>query len=401
MFRSRRRLQTLVWLFALNVVVILSYISYTRYTVDSWLEDLPFKSVYPDQQLVSSWKCSGSDRSKTCEISNFCIDGNSGGFIVVNNPDTNIEELSVNLMNADEEEDHYYLPKKKAIQDMPSDVSVRFLNESVFVYGLYHPEHFAHMLFNGLMGLYRSMKQHDGTNKSWTYRAYQTVLPEKRSPLITTEFMTHGKDIVLDKRSITTNQQVLAPRTPICFSRAIVGSGAACSLGYCEQAIENDIYASFRKDALSYYVNDDWSSNAMLDSDEKGLACVRSIRFSNTLQGNDTHRTIAIINRQSRHITNIESLLHALAASSRISGLNYKIKHIDFDHGCSLGSTAYLLHDVDILLTPHGSQEAAAIFMKDNSVVISIDGRGYSEPWFAFVMTAMGRRFYKFQACWT
>ncbi|KAG0182665.1 hypothetical protein DFQ29_002997 [Apophysomyces sp. BC1021] len=279
------------------------------------------------------------------------------------------------------------------------DSDVRFMDETVFVYGLYHPEHYAHMLFNGLLALYRSVKHYNGTNNSWTYRPHATAISTDRPPLITTEFITRGKDIVADKRNIVTDQQVIVPHAPICFSRAVVGTGAACSLQYCQQPIESSTYASFRKDALSYYVDDGKFENVTNHSAEKDLACVHSMRVMNTLHSNiTTRRTIAIINRRSRYITNIQQLIDSLATSSRISNSNYVIKEIDFDHGCSLASTAYLLHDVDILVTPHGSQEGAAVFMKDNSVVVSIDGRGYSEPWFAFVMTAMGRRFYNFQA---
>ncbi|KAI9028264.1 hypothetical protein CLU79DRAFT_697146 [Phycomyces nitens] len=110
------------------------------------------------------------------------------------------------------------------------------------------------------------------------------------------------------------------------------------------------------------------------------------------------NRTIAIINRKSRHITNIPEVIAALQKTNATLGIHYIINEIDFDEGCSLASTAYLLKDTDVLLTPHGSQEAAALFMKNNGVVLSIDGRGYQEIWFHFVMTAMGRRFYNFEA---
>ncbi|KAI8138483.1 hypothetical protein BJV82DRAFT_502388, partial [Fennellomyces sp. T-0311] len=104
-------------------------------------------------------------------------------------------------------------------------------------------------------------------------------------------------------------------------------------------------------------------------------------------------KVVAIINRsKSRRITNEEELINALKD-------RYTIKLIDFDKGCSLASTAYLMHDVDMLITPHGSQEGAAIFMKDNSIVISINGRGYSENWFGYPFTAMGRRFFNFEVC--
>ncbi|KAG2225724.1 hypothetical protein INT45_011392 [Circinella minor] len=311
-----------------------------------------------------------------------------------------LQDLNINLINSDQSADVYYQPKVKW-RHANAGIPVR--NDTLFVYGLYSPEHFSHMLYNGLIPLYRTMKKQGGSRDSWMYRAVTSAsFPNMGQPLFTADFFNDGRDIVTDTHSLTSDQQLLLQRDEtVCFSKAILGAGVACSLSYyCEQPIESDIYQSFRDEALNYYVTQErWQQHnehsSIHDTHRDDQACVETVQISipssNNNNNNNNTKTIAIINRsKSRKITNEQEIVDALKS-------NYIIKQINFDKGCSLASSAYLMHDVDILISPHGSQEGAALFMKDNSVVVSINARGYSEDWFAYPFTAMGRRFYNLE----
>ena len=243
------------------------------------------------------------------------------------------------------------------------------------------------------------MKKQGGSRDSWMYRAVTSAsFPNMGQPLFTADFFNDGRDIVTDTHSLTSDQQLLLQRDEtVCFKKAVIGAGVACSLSYyCEQPIESDIYTSFRDEALDYYVTQErWQQHnehsSIHDTNRDDQACVETVKISTPPNASKNTKVIAIINRtKSRRVTNEQEIVDALKSE-------YIIKQISFDKGCSLASSAYLMHDVDMLISPHGSQEGAAIFMKDNSVIISINARGYSEDWFAYPFTAMGRRFYNFE----
>ena len=242
------------------------------------------------------------------------------------------------------------------------------------------------------------MRQHNGLGDSWLYRAGVSFsFPYMGQPLFTADFLTTGKDVVTDVHSMTSDQQIQWKQSePTCFRKAVIGMADACSLSsYCETPVESDVYAQFRDDAVDYYVTrghwQEHNEHSLLhDTNRDDQACVESAKILKPLS-RTSDKVIALVNRaKNRRITNEDELINALRE-------RYTIKLIDFDKGCSLASTAYLMHDVDMLITPHGSQEGAAVFMKDNSIVVSINGRGYSENWFGYTFTAMGRRFYNFE----
>jgi hypothetical protein len=60
-----------------------------------------------------------------------------------------------------------------------------------------------------------------------------------------------GNDIVLDNKDVLTEKQLMPPYKPICFSKAIVGTGNRCSLWYCDGQIPSAHYESFK----SYILN--------------------------------------------------------------------------------------------------------------------------------------------------
>lgn len=245
--------------------------------------------------------------------------------------------------------------------------------------------------------MFRTIRSYESSKRFWTYRAANfDASPDVRA-LIDTDFITSNPDIVQNSWEVVKDQQMERPDMPICFSRAVVGTGTACSLDYCEQPVLAETYQAFRQEALAYY-DDNWIQITARSS-KHDLNCVEHAT-EETIGHSQNPVVIGIINRKSRKITNIKEVvetLRSIAQEDTRKETSYVIREINFDDGCSLPSTARVVKDLDILLTPHGSQEAAAVFMKNNSVVISIDSRGYWEPWFQWPMTAMGRRFYNFQ----
>lgn len=309
-------------------------------------------------------------------------------------------DLNINLINADQEGDAYYKPDAQLRQSLPA-ASATYYNGTLFVYGLYASDHYSHMLFNGLAPLYRTIHAYNKTKDDvWTYRAITSQRSSSKKPLMTTEFFSNNPDIVRDKVDLTSDQQMLLPKEPMCFSEAIIGAGNACSMSfYCENPIEASTYAALRDDAVDYYMaQDNWhhqSDHAKHQgSGRDDLACIENMETVSQNNGKPK-RVVALINRTPRTWTNMLDFRQSLLDHK--SDYDYTIKTFTFDEGCSVASSAYLTHDVDILITPHGSQEGAALFMKDKTTVISVDARGYSEDWFAYPFIAMGRRFYTLQ----
>ncbi|KAJ8653987.1 hypothetical protein O0I10_010323 [Lichtheimia ornata] len=394
MLYRRRTIQAFLY-----ACVVCTIFSILYYSYQAW------HYTYGTKGPASTWECIGNGRDRQCVVKNFCVDKETGGFAIASSYAHRRRlrsDLSVNLINADPDTDFYYEPKAKWQHDV---ADIAFKNETLFVYGLYTPMHFSHMLFNGLIPLYRNIRKHvDDTSNVWTYRAHVAESASFiGSPLMTTDFFTTGRDLVRDEHELTSPQQMLLPEEPICFQEAVIGTRVSCSLSlYCEQPIESDIYAAFREATLNYYVKEDhWKQHnkesSLHGTDRDDQACVETMReFKTAVTSNKPTRVIGVINRGgSRHITNLQQVMDAIIDSA--TERNYVLRVLDFDKGCSLASTAYVMKDVDLLLTPHGSQQGGAVFMKNNSVVISINARGYSENWFAFPLTAMGRRFYNFE----
>ncbi|KAJ2961247.1 hypothetical protein NQZ79_g3485 [Umbelopsis isabellina] len=314
-----------------------------------WASSIPVKQ--------SEWTCRGEGRQQICEFTNFCINRHDGPFII-----SNQEPPSINLINADQDSDIWFTPKVVSGYSNP-----QFVNETLFVYGLYSPFHFSHFLYNGLMPLYSAMKEFNAAKTAWTLRAAtfwnQHTIPEMDLP---TEH-----DLVLEKEDAQTSKQSLAPKSTICFSKAVVGTGNRCSLWYCDGQISAAHYQSFKEFVLSKPAKNECTSTVY--------------KTTGSIQ-------VGILNRgKTRHITNLPEVIEEL------SKLDVSIKTIDFDAGCDLQSTAHLVKDLDVLIAPFGNGLGAGLFMKSNSIVISIASRWYNEDWFKWPMTAIGRRMYNFE----
>ncbi|KAF9342147.1 hypothetical protein BGX26_008236, partial [Mortierella sp. AD094] len=112
---------------------------------------------------------------------------------------------------------------------------------------------------------------------------------------------------------------------------------------------------------------------------------------SNYSNGSKRKLVVGIIQREeSRRVINDQELLTELVKAG------FRVKWISFDHGCGLAETAYLLRDVNVVVSPHGNAIGTSIFMPTHEpvpTVISVDTSRYWEDWFVYTSTAMGQRF--------
>ena len=312
---------------------------------------------YSTESLAKSeWTCQGaSDRSTVCEFTHFCISRAHGPFI-----HTDATPPSINMINTGSGEDMWFTPQ------VLSKRRVRYIDDTLMVYGLYSPFHFSHYVYNGLLPLYSTLREHNITHAHWLLRT--TTYWSKHTP-VDMHVFPGAQDIVLEDNA--------APLVPLCFTKAIVGTGNRCSLWYCEQDIPYTHLESFKHDLSALPVNED-------------DACIRNTQR----YGNGTSLTIGILNRHhSRHITNMPELIQALLGHFA----DVSIHLLNFDDGCDLRSTAHLVETFDVFIAPFGNALGAGLFMKPNAIVVSIDARWYSESWFYWPLTAVGIRLYHFQ----
>ncbi|CAG8750738.1 7373_t:CDS:2, partial [Gigaspora margarita] len=336
----------------------------------------------------STSKCQGKGRATVCEFTNLCVDRKHGVYIV-NQDDIS---LMANVMNSDEASDFFWKP---AVRSSHPE-KVQYINDTVFVYGLYAPFHFSHWMFNGLLPLYSMMRTYNATRNAWLMQIH--IVDDQPSRMIPQDisFLTDGKEIVFNYENMLTEMQVMPPTVPICFANAVVGAGNRCSLYYCEKNIPAEHYDQFRNDILNHFIHNGQWENYMHkeQADKRVFACINSTKIYTSDNGENDANTpvIGVLQRyHNRHILNAEELINALVKQK------YTVKFLNFDVGCSLPTTAKLLEDVDILISSHGNGIGDAIFMAPKTSILSIDSRFYSEPWFAYVHTASGRRFYNFE----
>ncbi|ORX83306.1 hypothetical protein K493DRAFT_269753, partial [Basidiobolus meristosporus CBS 931.73] len=181
---------------------------------------------------------------------------------------------------------------------------------------------------------------------------------------------------------------------PICFARAVTGSGTRCSHDYCKKYIPHEHYNEFRNDVQNYYINNGAWNNTVAKSTEKDLHCTKNVSiYPPTKKIPGTVPTIGLLNRKySRHVNNMPELLQSLRKEVPYA----RIKMMDFDSGCSLPATAYLMQDIDLFISPFGNAIGDNIFQRSNRVTISLSSRWYDEDWFQWPSTGMGRRIYNF-----
>ncbi|KAF9971147.1 hypothetical protein BGZ73_005942 [Actinomortierella ambigua] len=107
-------------------------------------------------------------------------------------------------------------------------------------------------------------------------------------------------------------------------------------------------------------------------------------------QGNRRKIVVAIIQREkSRTLINVDELTHRLISEG------YRVKRITMDHGCGIPQTAYLLRDVDLLISPYGNALGTSIFLprRPHVTTVSIDTSHAPENRFIWTTTAIGQRY--------
>ncbi|KAI8061692.1 hypothetical protein BC940DRAFT_309853 [Gongronella butleri] len=307
----------------------------------------------------SEWTCQGdSNRSTVCEFTHFCIDKWHGPFIYTDSPQS---PPSINMINTGSDEDMWLTP---AVVNTPR--RVRYIDDTLMVYGLYAPFHFSHYLYNGLLPLFSTLREHNMTRPQWLLR---TTTYKSKYTKVDMQVFPGVHDVILENGD--------APYIPLCFAKAIVGTGDRCSLWYCERDIPQVHLDEFKHQL-----------NAQLVSQDD--ACLQNVQ---TYGSGGSALTIAILNRHhSRYITNVPELIDTL----RQHYPKATIHLLNFDDGCDLRSTAHLLESVDVFIAPFGNALGAGLFMKPNAIVISIDARWYTEDWFYWPLTSVGVRLYHF-----
>lgn len=280
------------------------------------------------------------------------------------------------MINADQDADMWFQPKR-----IGHHVNAKYIDETLFVYGLYSPFHFSHYLYNGLMPLYSTIMEYGASSTLWTMRVLTHWNKHTKIDLVLPNSFG-GKDIVFEDNDMLTSRQIKPGYKAMCFARAVVGGGNRCSLYYCENQIPSKHYASFKEFTFQH---------ATLPNN----TCLSSVvHYKKTGK-----YKIGILNRKhTRHITNVPELIERLSQQQQQQGDQYAIRTIDFDQdGCDMVHTANAVKDLDILIAPFGNGLGAGLFMKENAIVISISARWYSEDWFKYPMTAIGRRIFNYE----
>ncbi|KAF9303902.1 hypothetical protein BGZ74_002821 [Mortierella antarctica] len=389
-------------------------------------------------------------RSRQCVVRNLCVD-RKGAFIRGNGLlATNMPK--VNLMSSDEDSDILWQPRVE--RSWQRKMKAHYVNETLFVHGLYSPSHFSHWLYNGMTPLYSTMKRFGATKNSWLFRGVAVDWGlTRQGGWEMDHFFYTGKELVLSQYEIATDFQSLPPAdAPICFERAVVGLGSQCALVFCENNIPIEVYQKFRDEIAEHYWNtpQSWQdhiadSRVMINQEQldkhnnetrSPLKCLEGARYynfegagpghgletselsarrgqrfpdtadpatdykvssadgsssSSATSDNARKLVVGIIQRApSRKLLNDQDLVDGLVKAG------FRVKWMTFDHGCGLAETAYLLRDVNVLISPHGNAIGASIFMPTHDpvpTIISIDNSHYAENWFKFTASVLGQRF--------
>ncbi|KAF9149067.1 hypothetical protein BG015_009152 [Linnemannia schmuckeri] len=400
----------------------------------------------PDNEKDSS----KNRRSRQCVVQNLCVD-RKGAFIRSSEwfPKSMPE---INLIGSDVSMDFYWRPRVERSGGKP--MQAHYIDETLFVHGLIAPDHFSHWLYNGMMPLYSTIKRFNGTKDSWTFRARSFVNHGHQGKWEMRHVFQTGYELVVDQDELTTEFQTLPPQNaPICFRQAVIGLGSQCGLVGCENNIPSDVYSDFRDLISDYYwrtpqtwerhlagrqesidialakdrqvaTETNTTSIPTANTQKTPLRCLDLVRYYNfepstgqdrlvafqesknrvgqispdTVDPEVDHSAngprrlvVAIIQRfGSRRVVNDKELVEGLVAAG------YRVKWITFDSGCGLPETAYLLRDVNVMLSPHGNSIGSSIFMPSHNpvpTIVSLDPSRYSESWFINTASAMGQRF--------
>ncbi|KAG0277195.1 hypothetical protein BGZ95_006331 [Linnemannia exigua] len=382
-----------------------------------------------DQDLTSIEKESKSNkRSRQCIVQNLCVD-RQGAFIRSGQqPAVTVPE--VNLIASLEGADSYWQPRVELSTN--KTMRAHYVDETLFVHGLFWSDHFSHWLYNGMLPLYSTMKRYGGTKASWTFKVnshYNEYNTKRQGKWEMRHVFQTGFELVLLEDELATEFQTLPPSdAPICFRQAVIGLGSQCALGYCEKNIPSDIYHSFRDVIADYYwkTPDTWqrhirTSQDLIDAEEQirlkseeggsadtaaeaktgtqnsTLSCLDKARYYNFEPSSGADPLEPLKESRTRvgykFPDNVDAEVgHPLYGRRRLvvamiqregtrrvindqelveslAAAGFRVKWITFDNGCGLPETAYLLRDVHVLISPHGNAIGTSVFMPTTNPV--------------------------------
>ncbi|KAF9428463.1 hypothetical protein BGZ94_002296 [Podila epigama] len=276
-----------------------------------------------------------------------------------------------------------------------------------------------------------TMKRFHGTNSSWLlrqaeYKGENTV----KQAVWEMDAITSGKELVLRPFEVVSPFQVLPPKAaPICFERAVLGLGSQCGLSYCAENTPTAVYKAYRDQVQEYYMAtpQQWATFTAKTSKQydtstgfSPMKCIEATRYYNfqsphsglevsgeplSRQGerypdsadndgrngpSNSRPVVVIIERRgTRAVLNLEKLIEKVVSAG------FRLKVTTYDFGCGIPQTAYLMRDVQILISPHGNALGGSLWMPDKPfpVLISIDTTMYQETWFMSTTTVLEQRF--------
>ncbi|KAG0346271.1 hypothetical protein BG004_002024 [Podila humilis] len=312
-----------------------------------------------------------------------------------------------------------------------------YKNETVFAYGIFQPGHFSHFLYDGILPLYSTMKRFHGTNSSWLLRQ-ATYVGENTMQQAVWEMdaITSGKELVLNAFEVVSSFQVLPPKShPICFERAVIGLGSQCGFGYCATNTPVEVYKAYRDQIQEFYfaTPTQWTSfhnnerRKHLAAKFSPSMCVEKARYYNfqhpssglEIEGEPQIRQgvrnpdsvvvdpsaavatfpnaspsispiVAIIERHgSRSVLNLDKVIERTVAQG------FRVKVMTYDQGCGIPQVAYMMRDVNILISTHGNALGGSLWMPDKPwpLIISIETTKHHETWFMTTTTVLAQRF--------
>ncbi|KAF9200041.1 hypothetical protein BGZ49_009766 [Haplosporangium sp. Z 27] len=287
-----------------------------------------------------------------------------------------------------------------------------------------------------------------GTESSWLLRQAEYLGENlvKQAVWDMDAMLPYGRELVLKDFEVVSQFQALPPKDiPICFDRAVIGLGSQCGLSYCAKNTPTEIYQSYKEQIRNFYWNTTMRWNGFQErraqeevssvSNFSPLKCLKTARYygfedeedlkerkdfspnlspheepfirrgerdpdSIDLLSNGKRRSnpvVALIERRTnRAVLNLDHVISTIVESG-----HFRLKVLNYDLGCGIPETAYLMRDVNILISPHGNALGGSLWMaspSDNDInpfptVISIDSTKYYESWFQWTTTAMAQRF--------
>jgi hypothetical protein len=312
-----------------------------------------FTNLKHGKQLIANFTCDEINGSKGCVTGNICVDPLNHIFFMP------IAVPPVDMNSVDTE--WHWSPN---VKEYPQEF--RYIDKDVIIFNGYSSDHLSHWLINNALPV-RSAIESYGFDSASTFRyAYPyPVSPSKfelqlNYPLLfrkKEDFVQYSENPFRKNDEYITDDKPL----PLCFRRAIIGTGSRCLMGFCKgrNRQKKSHVEIFRKELLKMLkINHD----------------VVSDKFR-----------VGLLNRPklSRRVTNLGELKGPL----QLLGSKVEVLEFEIANNATLSDVAKIFSTLDVLVTPHGNQMGNAIFMKKKTFVISINNYGSGgECFFQFPM---------------